>query len=75
MAMGNLPVPRRPAVWMIVGQGPTALPVLCKILFAFSGEVAKMRLLLNMYKKRIRSKRNILCFPFKVGPYWNRRQT
>ena len=48
MAMGNLPVPKRPAVWMIVGQGPTALPVLCKILFAFSGEVAKMRLLLNM---------------------------
>ena len=27
MAQGNLPVPRRPTVWMIVGQGLTALAV------------------------------------------------
>ena len=27
MALGNLPVPGRPTVWMIVGQGPTALTV------------------------------------------------
>ena len=27
MAVGNLPVPGRPAVWMIVGQGPTMLAV------------------------------------------------
>ena len=27
MALGNLPVPGRPNVWMIVGQGPTALAV------------------------------------------------
>ena len=27
MTLGNLPVPGRPTVWMIVGQGPTALAV------------------------------------------------
>ena len=27
MVLGKLPVPGRPAVWMIVGQGPTALAV------------------------------------------------
>ena len=27
MAMGNLPVPGRPTIWMIVGQGPTARAV------------------------------------------------
>ena len=27
MALGDLPVPGRPTVWMIVGQGPTALAV------------------------------------------------
>ena len=27
MALGNLPVPRRPTIWMIVGQGPSALAV------------------------------------------------
>ena len=27
MALGNLPVPGRPAIWMIVGQGPIALAV------------------------------------------------
>ena len=27
MALGNLPVPGRPTVWMIVGQGPPALAV------------------------------------------------
>ena len=27
MAPGNLPVPGRPTIWMIVGQGPTALAV------------------------------------------------
>ena len=27
MALGKLPVPWRPAIWMIVGQGPTALAV------------------------------------------------
>ena len=27
MALGNLPVPGRPTVWMTVGQGPTALAV------------------------------------------------
>ena len=25
MALGNLPVPGRPTIWMVVGQGPTAL--------------------------------------------------
>ena len=25
MALGNLSVPGRPTIWMIVGQGPTAL--------------------------------------------------
>ena len=25
MALGNLPVPGRPTIWMIVGQGPIAL--------------------------------------------------
>ena len=25
MALGNLPVPGRPTIWMIVGQRPTAL--------------------------------------------------
>ena len=27
MALGKLPVPGRPTIWMIVGQGPTALTV------------------------------------------------
>ena len=27
MVLGNLPVPGRPTIWMIVGQGPTALAV------------------------------------------------
>ena len=27
MALGNLPVPGHPTIWMIVGQGPTALAV------------------------------------------------
>ena len=27
MALGNLPVPGRPTIWMIVGQGPTAFAV------------------------------------------------
>ena len=27
MALGNLPVPGRPTVWMIVGHGPTTLAV------------------------------------------------
>ena len=27
MMLGNLPVPRRPTVWIAVGQGPTALAV------------------------------------------------
>ena len=27
MVLGKLPVPGRPTIWMIVGQGPTALAV------------------------------------------------
>ena len=27
MALGQLPVPGRPTIWMIVGQGPTALAI------------------------------------------------
>ena len=27
MLLGKLPVPGRPTIWMIVGQGPTALAV------------------------------------------------
>ena len=27
MALGKLPVPKRPTIWMIVGQGPIALAV------------------------------------------------
>ena len=27
MVLGNLPVPGRPAIWITVGQGPTALAV------------------------------------------------
>ena len=27
VALGNLPVPGRPTIWMVVGQGPTALAV------------------------------------------------
>ena len=27
MVLGELPVPRRPTIWVIVGQGPTALAV------------------------------------------------
>ena len=27
MALGNLSVPGRPTIWMIVGQGPTVLAV------------------------------------------------
>ena len=27
MALGNLPVPGRPTIWMLVGQGLTALAV------------------------------------------------
>ena len=27
MVLGKLPVPRRPTIWITVGQGPTALEV------------------------------------------------
>ena len=27
MVLGKLPVPGRPTIWMIIGQGPFALPV------------------------------------------------
>ena len=27
MVLGNLPVPGRPTIWIIVGQGPTAVAV------------------------------------------------
>ena len=27
MALGNLPVPGRPTIWMTIGQGPIALAV------------------------------------------------
>ena len=27
MALDKLPVPRRPTIWILVGQGPTALAV------------------------------------------------
>ena len=27
MVLGKLPVPGRPTIWMIVGQGPTALTI------------------------------------------------
>ena len=27
MTLGKLPVPGRPTIWMLVGQGPTALAV------------------------------------------------
>ena len=27
MTLGQLPVPGRPTIWMIIGQGPTALAV------------------------------------------------
>ena len=27
MALGNLPVPGRPTIWILVGQGPIALAV------------------------------------------------
>ena len=27
MVLGKLPVPRRPTIWITVGQGPTALSV------------------------------------------------
>ena len=27
MVLGELPVPRRPTIWITVGQGPTALAV------------------------------------------------
>ena len=27
MALGKLPVPGRPTIWMIVGQGPTVLAI------------------------------------------------
>ena len=33
MVLGKLPVPGRPTVWMIVGQGPTALAVGASVFF------------------------------------------
>ena len=45
MVLGKLPVPERPTIWMIVGQGPIALAVgagcldiftLISFLFSFS---------------------------------------
>ena len=39
MVLGNLPVPGRPKIWMIVGQGSTALAVgaggVCLDIFTF----------------------------------------
>ena len=44
MVLGQLPVPRRPTFWIIVGQGPIALAVgagggyldICSLLYPFS---------------------------------------
>ena len=44
MVLGKLPVPGRPTIWMIVGQGPTALSVgagggcmdICILIYPFS---------------------------------------
>ena len=58
MALGKLPVPGRPTIWMIVGQGPTALAVsaggvcldIFTLIYPFSllspslGETARYRL-------------------------------
>ena len=31
MVLGKLPVPGRPTFWISVGQGPTALAVVCRV--------------------------------------------
>ena len=35
MVLGKLPVPGRPTIWMIVGQGPTALAVGVGVVWTF----------------------------------------
>ena len=35
MALGKLPVPGRPTIWITVGQGPTALAVGAGVVWTF----------------------------------------
>ena len=55
MVLGKLPVPGRPAIWMIVGQGPTALAIGagggCLELFLFSFIFALLFLSLSLWEK------------------------
>ena len=39
MVLGKLPVPERPTIWMIVGQGPIARAFLLSAIFLFSFSV------------------------------------
>ena len=50
---GNLPVPGRPTIWVIIGQGPTALTV-------GAGGVVWTFLLLSMF--------SLLCLPLFGRP-------
>ena len=52
MVLGKLPVPERPTIWIIVGQGPSALAVgagggcldICALIYPFSPLSARYRL-------------------------------
>ena len=40
MALGKLPVPGRPTIWMIVGQGPSVLAVGAGVVWTFDSHLS-----------------------------------
>ena len=59
MALGKLPVPGRPTVWMIVGQGPTALAVGAgRVVLTFLLSATLFLLCLSLFGRRPDTDRN-----------------
>ena len=54
MVLGKLPVPGRPTIWMIVGQGPTALAIGAGrgVVWAFSRSSILCLLFLPLFGRR-----------------------
>ena len=52
MALGKLPVPGRPTIWMIVGQGPAALAVV-RVVWTFLLSSIHAFLCLPLFRRRL----------------------
>ena len=52
MVLGKLPVPGRPTIWMIVGQGPTVLAVGAGVVWTFLLSSIFSLLLLPLFGRR-----------------------